>query len=154
MTREPIHIIGGGLAGAEAAWQTARRGHFAVLHEMRPARPTPAHQTDRLAELVCSNSLKSELVDSAPWLLKQELRRLDSLLLACAEKARVPGGHAPAADRDLFSAGLPAAIGSESRIELRRGEVTRIPDGIVIVATGPLTSDALAGEIAQLTGSD
>jgi methylenetetrahydrofolate--tRNA-(uracil-5-)-methyltransferase len=154
MTRGPIHIIGGGLAGAEAAWQIARRGLDAVLHEMRPTRPTPAHQTDRLAELVCSNSLKSEQVDSAPWVLKQELRRLDSLLLAAAEKARVPGGHALTVDRDVFSTEVTAAIAAEPRIEVRREEVTRIPDGIAIIATGPLTSEALAAEIATLTGSD
>ena len=154
MTREPIHIIGGGLAGTEAAWQIARRGRNAILHEMRPTRRTPAHQTDRLAELVCSNSLKTEQADSAPWLLKEELRRLDSLLLAAAQKARVPGGHALTVDRDIFSAEVTAAIAAEPRIELRRDEVTSIPDGIVIIATGPLTSDALAGEISRLTGSD
>jgi methylenetetrahydrofolate--tRNA-(uracil-5-)-methyltransferase len=154
MTREPIHIIGGGLAGAEAAWQIARRGLTAVLHEMRPTRPTPAHQTNRLAELVCSNSLKSEQVDSAPWLLKEELRRLDSLLLAAAEKARVPGGHALTVDRDVFSAEVTSAIASQPLIELRREEVTRVPDGIAIVATGPLTSEALAADIARITGSD
>jgi methylenetetrahydrofolate--tRNA-(uracil-5-)-methyltransferase len=154
MAREPIHIIGGGLAGAEAAWQIARRGLSCALHEMRPARPTPAHRTDRLAELVCSNSLKSEQTDSAPWLLKQELRRLDSLLLAAAEKARVPGGHALTVDREIFSAEVTSAIASEPRIETRREEVTRIPEGIAIVATGPLTSDALAAEIARITGSD
>src|SRR4051794_19960327 len=155
MAREPIHIIGGGLAGAEAAWQIARRGHSAVLHEMRPARPTPAHQTDRLAELVCSNSLKSELVDSAPWLLKEELRRLDSLLLACAQKARVPGGHALTVDREVFSAEVTAAIDSEPLIEVRREEISAIPEhAITIVATGPLTSDALAHEISRLTGSE
>src|SRR5947199_1917762 len=137
MTKDAIYIIGGGLAGTEAAWQIARRGLRAVLHEMRPVRRTPAHQTDRLAELVCSNSLKSELVDSAPWLLKQELRRFDSLLLAAAEKARVPGGHALTVDREIFSAEVTAAIEGEPRIELRREEVTRIPDGVAIVATGP-----------------
>src|SRR3954452_6711416 len=154
MTREPIHIIGGGLAGTEAAWQIARRGFQVVLHEMRRARRTPAHQTDRMAELVCSNSLKSEQVDSAPWLLKEELRRLDSLLLRAAQTARVPGGHALTVDRDVFSQEVTKAIASEPRIEVRREEVTRIPDGIAIVATGPLTSEALAGEIARLTGSD
>jgi methylenetetrahydrofolate--tRNA-(uracil-5-)-methyltransferase len=154
MTREPIHIIGGGLAGAEAAWQVARRGLAAVLHEMRPTRQTPAHQTDRLAELVCSNSLKSEQIDSAPWQLKQELRRLDSLLLAAAEKARVPGGHALTVDRDVFAAEVTGAIAAQPNIEVRREEVTSIPDGITVIATGPLTSEALAGEIARLTGSD
>src|SRR5437016_7579591 len=97
-----IHIVGGGLAGCEAAWQVARRGLDCVLHEMRPVRATPAHQTDRLAELVCSNSLKSESESTAPWLLKEELRRLDSLLLTCAQKARVPGGHALTVDRAGF----------------------------------------------------
>ena len=155
VVREPIHIIGGGLAGSEAAWQTARRGLRSVLHEMRPARPTPAHQTDRLAELVCSNSLKSEQESTAPWLLKEELRRLDSLLLEAARKARVPGGHALTVDREIFSADVTAAIASEPLVELRREEVTAIPESaIVIVATGPLTSDALAQEIARLTGRD
>ncbi|MDR3698495.1 MAG: methylenetetrahydrofolate--tRNA-(uracil(54)-C(5))-methyltransferase (FADH(2)-oxidizing) TrmFO [Candidatus Sulfopaludibacter sp.] len=150
----PIHIIGGGLAGAEAAWQIARRGLPAILHEMRPARPTPAHQTGRLAELVCSNSLKSESLSTAPWLLKEELRRLDSLLLAAAQKARVPGGHALTVDRDLFSEAVTQAIAAEPLIELRREEVTALPENaIVIIATGPLTSEALAEEIARLTGS-
>ncbi len=152
--REPIHIIGGGLAGSEAAWQIARRGGRAVLYEMRPVRPTPAHRSDRLAELVCSNSLKSEQENTASWLLKEELRRCDSLLLRAAEKARVPGGHALTVDREIFSAEVTAAVAGEPRIELRREEVTRIPEGIVIIATGPLTSDALAQEIGRLTGSD
>jgi methylenetetrahydrofolate--tRNA-(uracil-5-)-methyltransferase len=152
--REPIPIIGGGLAGSEAAWQIARRGLRAVLYEMRPSRPTPAHQTDRLAELVCSNSLKSESENTAPWLLKEELRRFESLLLRAAGKARVPGGHALTVDREVFSAEVTAAISSEPHIELRRLEITEIPDGITIVATGPLTSDALASEISRLTGSD
>lgn len=151
---ESIHIIGGGLAGSEAAWQIARRGLRAVLYEMRPVRPTPAHQTDRLAELVCSNSLKSEAENTASWLLKEELRRFDSLLLQAAEKARVPGGHALTVDREVFSSEVTAAISAEPRIELRREEVTSIPEGIAIVATGPLTSDALAQDISRLTGSN
>jgi methylenetetrahydrofolate--tRNA-(uracil-5-)-methyltransferase len=151
----PIHIIGGGLAGSEAAWQIARRGFACVLHEMRPERRTPAHQTDRLAELVCSNSLKSESLSTAPWLLKEELRRLDSLLLTAAQKVRVPAGHALTVDRDLFAQEVTSAIAAEPLIELARGEVSAIPrDAIVIVATGPLTSDALAASIAQLTGSE
>ncbi|MGA3238091.1 MAG: methylenetetrahydrofolate--tRNA-(uracil(54)-C(5))-methyltransferase (FADH(2)-oxidizing) TrmFO [Bryobacteraceae bacterium] len=150
-----IHIAGGGLAGTEAAWQIARRGLRVALWEMRPARRTPAHQTDRLAELVCSNSLKSELDSTAPWLLKEELRRLDSLLLTAAQKARVPGGHALTVDRDAFAAEVTAAIESHPLIELRRDEMTSIPeDGIAIIATGPLTSDALAESIARLTGSE
>jgi methylenetetrahydrofolate--tRNA-(uracil-5-)-methyltransferase len=152
--QKPIHIIGGGLAGSEAAWQIARRALPCVLHEMRPVHRTPAHHTDRLAELVCSNSLKSEQESTAPWLLKEELRRLDSLLLKAAQKARVPGGHALTVDREVFSAEVTGAIASEPLVELRREEVTSIPeDAIVIIATGPLTSDALAQEIARLTGS-
>src|SRR5580692_13033793 len=120
---------------------------------MRPARRTPAHQTDRLAELVCSNSLKSELDSTAPWLLKEELRRLDSLLIAAAQKSRVPGGHALTVDRDAFAAEVTAAIESHPLIELRREEMASVPeDGIVIIATGPLTSDALAESVARLTG--
>ena len=152
---EPIHILGGGLAGTEAAWQVARRGLRAVLYEMRPARPTAAHQTGALAELVCSNSLKSESESTAPWLLKEELRRLDSLLLRAADKARVPGGHALTVDRARFSEEVAAAIDAEPLIELRREEVAAVPrDAIAVVATGPLTSDALAADIARLTGSD
>lgn len=120
---------------------------------MRPGRPTPAHQTDRLAELVCSNSLKSESENTASWLLKQELRDLDSLLLRAAQTARVPGGHALTVDREIFSREVTAAIEQEPLIELRREEVTAVPDGIAILATGPLTSDALAAEIASLTGA-
>src|ERR1035441_660353 len=141
----PIHIIGGGLAGSEAAWQIAEAGLTAVLHEMRPVRPTAAHQTDRLAELVCSNSLKSEQEDSAPWLLKRELRRLGSLVLQAAAQARVPGGHALTVDRDVFSAEVTRAIAAHPRIEIRREEVREVPDtgiaaipGIIIIATGPL----------------
>ncbi len=153
MTRN-IHIIGGGLAGAEAAWQLARRGLACTLHEMRPARPTPAHQTDRLAELVCSNSLKSESESTAPWLLKEELRRLGSLLLTCAQKSRVPGGHALTVDRDLFAQEVTAAITAEPLIHLLRDEVTAISDDAIwIIASGPLTSGPLAEEIARLTGS-
>src|SRR5689334_14241015 len=121
---------------------------------MRPVRSTPAHQTDRLAELVCSNSLKSEQENSAPWLLKQELRALDSLLLRAAAAARVPGGHALTVDREVFAAEITAAIAGEPRIDLRREEAAAVPrDSIAIVASGPLTSDALAADIARLTGS-
>ncbi len=149
-----IHIVGGGLAGTEAAWQIARRGIPCILHEMRPVRPTPAHQTDRLAELVCSNSLKSESESTAPWLLKEELRRFDSLLLQAAQKARVPGGHALTVDRDLFAQEVTAAISAEPLIDLRRDEVVALTDDAIwIVASGPLTSGPLADEIARLTGS-
>jgi methylenetetrahydrofolate--tRNA-(uracil-5-)-methyltransferase len=153
MSREPIHVIGGGLAGSEAAWQIARRGLRVALWEMRPARSTPAHRTARLAELVCSNSLKSEQPCTAPWLLKEELRRLDSLLLSTAEAARVPGGHALTVDREKFADQVTAAVASHPLIELCRTEITAVPEGIAIVATGPLTSDALAGDIGRITGS-
>ena len=150
-----ITIIGGGLAGTEAAWQIARAGSRAVLYEMRPQRTSPAHRTDRLAELVCSNSLKSESENTAPWLLKRELRRLDSLLLRAAASARVPGGHALTVDRGVFAAEVTAAIEALPQIEIRREEIARLPDeGVVIVASGPLTSDALAADIARVTGSD
>ncbi len=152
---EPVHIIGGGLAGTEAAFQIARQGVPVILHEMRPTRRTPAHQTDRLAELVCSNSLKTDQEGAAPWLLKDELRRLDSLLMRCANAARVPGGHALTVDRVVFAEEVTRAIESEPLIDLRREEVTSIPpDHITIIASGPLTSDTLAAEIGRLTGSD
>ncbi len=153
LAEQPIHVIGGGLAGSEAAWQIARRGLRARLYEMRPVQPTPAHQTDRLAELVCSNSLKTEQESAAPWLLKEELRRLDSLLLRSAQAARVPGGHALTVDREIFATEVTNAIASEPLIELRRQEVTALLAGISIIATGPLTSAPLAEEIARLTGS-
>ena len=151
----PVHIFGGGLAGCEAAWQIARAGLDCVLYEMRPKRSSAAHKTDQLAELVCSNSLKSESEGSAPWLLKEELRRLDSLLLRAAQEARIPGGHALTVDREVFAEEVSRAIAGNARIELRRQEATSIPeDGITIVATGPLTSDGLAGEIGRITGAE
>ena len=126
-----------------------------TLYEMRPVRTTDAHQTDRLAELVCSNSLKSDRHPSASWLLKEELRRLDSLLLRAAEKSRVPGGQALTVDRVTFAAEATEAIESHPRIEIRREEIDEIdPAQLTIIATGPLTSDALATNIARLTGSD
>jgi methylenetetrahydrofolate--tRNA-(uracil-5-)-methyltransferase len=151
----PIHILGGGLAGCEAAWQIASAGFDCVLFEMRPVQPTPAHKTDRLAELVCSNSLKSEGENSAPWLLKEELRRMDSLLLRAAREARVPGGQALTVDREVFSSEVSRAIEEHPRIELRRQEVTTLEeDAITIIASGPLTSAALAAEIGRLTGAE
>jgi methylenetetrahydrofolate--tRNA-(uracil-5-)-methyltransferase len=152
----PIHILGGGLAGSEAAWQIANAGLNCILHEMRPAQSTAAHKTDHLAELVCSNSLKSESENTAPWLLKEELRRMDSLLLRLAQQARVPGGHALTVDREVFAREVTTAIEQNSRIELRRKEVTSIPDedAITIVATGPLTTGALAEEIGRVTGAE
>lgn len=154
MTRQ-VHIAGGGLAGCEAAWQIARAGGKAILYEMRPAKNTPAHKTDKLAELVCSNSLKSEQENSAPRLLKDELRRLGSLLIGIADRMRVPAGHALTVDRELFAAEVTRAMESEPNIELRREEiVSLLPDRTWIVASGPLTSDALAADIARITGSE
>lgn len=152
---KPIKIVGAGLAGCEAAWQCARRGRRATLYEMRPTRTTPAHQTADLAELVCSNSLKSESENTAPWLLKQEMRRAGSLLLECADATAVPAGHALAVDRETFSKRIMEAIASEPLIEIVREEVTQIDEtnDITIVASGPLTSDALSQEIARLSGS-
>jgi len=147
-------VIGAGLAGCEAAFQAAEAGARVLLHEMRPHQRTPAHKTDAFGELVCSNSLKSEQVHSAPWLLKQEMRRLDSLLMHAAETARVPGGHALTVDRDVFSGEITNALESHPRISVQRGEVEQVPaTGIVIIATGPLTSEALANEISRITGS-
>jgi methylenetetrahydrofolate--tRNA-(uracil-5-)-methyltransferase len=154
MSTPELIIIGGGLAGSEAAWQVAQRGISISLYEMRPARPTPAHVSDRLAELVCSNSLGSDLPDRAPGLLKAELRRLGSLIMAAAELSAVPAGGALAVDRDKFAAEVTQRIESHPLIELRREEVTIIPDRPTIVASGPLTSDALAGEIAALSGEE
>ncbi len=155
MESSPIKVIGAGLAGCEAAWQCARRGLRVVLYEMRPVRTTPAHQTGNFAELVCSNSLKSESENTAPWLLKREMRRAGSLLLQCADATAVPAGHALAVDREQFSARVMDAIAAEPLIDVRREEVMQIQekDGITIVASGPLTSDALSQEIARMTGS-
>ncbi len=149
-----LTIIGGGLAGSEAAWQAAERGVDVLLYEMRPHKMTPAHVSDRLGELVCSNSLGSDLPDRAAGLLKAELRRLGSLVLACADQTRVPAGGALAVDRELFAAAVTAHIESHPRIQVVRREVTAIPDGPLVIATGPLTSDALAAAIAALTGQE
>ena len=152
-----LAVIGGGLAGSEAAWQAAQRGLRVTLYEMRPQRMTPAHVSPWLAELVCSNSLGSNLVDRAPGLLKQELRRLGSLIVAAADATGVPAGGALAVDREAFARTVTDKIGAHPRITICHQEVTAIAqagDRPVIVATGPLTSPALAGELATLTGSE
>jgi methylenetetrahydrofolate--tRNA-(uracil-5-)-methyltransferase len=151
-----VCIIGAGLAGSEAAWQCARRGVAVELVEMRPVRTTPAHQTDGFAELVCSNSLKSDSENTAPWLLKEEMRRAGSRLLEIARETAVPAGHALAVDRAEFSRKVTEAISREPLITIRREEVTQVEAGqltIVIIATGPLTSDALSREIVRLSSS-
>jgi methylenetetrahydrofolate--tRNA-(uracil-5-)-methyltransferase len=152
-----VKIIGAGLAGAEAAWQCARQGVMVELFEMRPIRSTPAHQTSDFAELVCSNSLKSDSENTAPWLLKEEMRRSGSLLLDIARQCSVPAGHALAVDRVAFASQVTQVISHESRITVRREEVTHIEetdDGVTIIATGPLTSEALALEIARLSAEE
>ena len=153
-----IHIIGGGLAGCEAAWQAAARGVPVTIHEMRPARPTDVHKTDRLAELVCSNSFRGDKLDNAVGLLKEEMRRLDSLVMHAAEIARVPAGAALAVDRDLFARTVTQAIHEHPLITLSREEVTSIPAATtvspVIIATGPLTSPDLSAAIVQLVGNE
>ena len=151
-----IKIIGAGLAGSEAAWQCARRGLSVNLYEMRPVRSTPAHETADFAELVCSNSLKSDSENTAPWLLKEEMRRAGSLLMEIAREAQVPAGHALAVDREAFAQKVTQAIEREPLIRIHREEVTKIDETgeITIIATGPLTSDALSREIARLSGSN
>ena len=148
-----VSIIGGGLAGSEAAWQLAERGHDVVIHEMRPAVGTPAHKTALLAELVCSNTFKSTEPTNAHGLLKEEMRLLGSLILWAADQARVAGGTALAVDRDAFSRAVDERLQAHPRVRIERGEVTRIPSP-AIVATGPLTSDALAEEIRQRLGAE
>jgi methylenetetrahydrofolate--tRNA-(uracil-5-)-methyltransferase len=149
-----VCIIGAGLAGSEAAWQCARRGVAVELFEMRPVRATPAHQTDDFAELVCSNSLKSDSENTAPWLLKEEMRRAGSRLLEIARETPVPAGHALAVDRTEFSRKVTEAISREPLITIRREEVTQVePGGLTIIATGPLTSDALSQEIVRLSST-
>jgi methylenetetrahydrofolate--tRNA-(uracil-5-)-methyltransferase len=153
-----VHVIGGGLAGSEAAWQAATLGVPVVLHEMRPLRPTAVHKTDRLAELVCSNSLRGDKLDNAVGLLKEEMRRLGSLVMRAADEHRVPAGAALAVDRDRFSQAITDAIQSHPSITLVRDEVPRIPDDPsmypLIIATGPLTSETLSRDIAALVGAD
>ncbi len=149
-----IRIIGAGLAGSEAAWQCALRGVAVELFEMRPVRSTPAHQTADFAELVCSNSLKSDSENTAPWLLKEEMRRAGSLLMSIARETAVPAGHALAVDRAEFSKKVTEAIDREPLITIRRQEATNIDEGhISVIATGPLTSDALSQEILRLSSS-
>lgn len=149
----PIHVIGGGLAGTEAAWQIAQAGVPVVLHEMRPTRQSPAHHSEYLAELVCSNSFGAQATDRASGLLHEELRRLGSIVIQKADAHQVPAGGALAVDRGIFSQDLTETLSAHPLIELRREEITEIPkDGIVVLTTGPLTTDALAEDLRQFTG--
>ena len=153
-----VRIVGGGLAGCEAAWQAASRGVAVLLYEMRPARATAVHKTDRLAELVCSNSFRGDKLDNAVGLLKEEMRRLDSIVMRAAEASRVPAGAALAVDRERFAETVTAALTGHPRITISREEVTAIPPSTerdpVIIATGPLTSEALSRDLARVVGSD
>src|SRR5688500_1287277 len=151
-----VTVVGGGLAGSEAAWQAASAGVPVVLREMRPVRATAVHKTDRLAELVCSNSFRSDKLDNAVGVLKEEMRRLGSLVMRAADQARVPAGAALAVDRERFSSAVTGAIAAHPLIEVVRGEVPRIPEpaeGPLIIATGPLTSASLSADIAALVGA-
>jgi len=152
MGKGQLLIIGGGLAGCEAAWQAARRGVTVTLYEMKPKRFSEAHHSPFLGELVCSNSLKSDALESAPGLLKEEMRRLDSLILWAAQRSRVPAGSALAVDREEFARLITQALEARDEVEIIREEVTSIPgQGVVIIATGPLTSESMASAIMELT---
>ncbi len=154
MSSDRVTIIGGGLAGSEAAWQLATRGVDVDLYEMRPVRPTEAHRTDRLGELVCSNSFRNASRETAVGCLKEEMRMLGSLVIAVADRTSVPAGAALAVDRDLFAAALTEAVTTHPRVTLRREELTALPEGaLTIVATGPLTSPALSAALERLFGA-
>lgn len=160
--KSSVHIVGGGLAGTEAAWQLARLGHSVILHEMRPVRMTAAHQTGNLAELVCSNSMKSMDLNSAPGLLKAEMTALDSLVIRAALEARVPAGQALAVDRHVFAEAVKSGLAATGLVEIDHSEISSLPDpeelrtnnAFWIVATGPLTSEPLAAALQKLTGSE
>jgi methylenetetrahydrofolate--tRNA-(uracil-5-)-methyltransferase len=154
MTHPDLTIVGGGLAGTEAAWQAAQRGLTVHLYEMRPGKSTGAHLTSDLAELICSNSFGSTLPDRASGVLKNELRLLGSLLLDCAKRTALPAGNALAVDRELFSRQVTENLSSHPNIEIFRAEISEIPDGLTIIASGPLTSDRLSHSIANLTGEN
>src|SRR5512142_941441 len=155
LTSMDVSIIGGGFAGTECAWQLARRGHPVRLIEMRPSVSTPAHQSGDFAEMVCSNSFRSDNPTNAVGLLKREMEALDSLVMRCARETRVPAGDALAVDRAAFASRVTGALEGRREIEVVRSEVGEIPpEGIVVVATGPLTSDALARSIRERLGTD
>jgi methylenetetrahydrofolate--tRNA-(uracil-5-)-methyltransferase len=154
MSNQPVNVIGAGLAGSEAAWQIAQRKVPVRLYEMRPVKRTPAHRGGDFAELVCSNSLRSNELTNAVGVLKEEMRRLDSLIMRCADQHAVPAGGALAVDREAFSAAVTAALHNIPHVEIIHEEVTDIPEGITVIATGPLTSDALSEKLKALTGEE
>lgn len=154
MTQDPVHVVGGGLAGSECAWQLARRGVPVVLHEMRPVRSTPAHQTGRFAELVCSNSFRSDDPHHAAGLLKREMESFGSLVIGSARDAAVPAGGALAVDRDLYAEKVTQTLDGQDGVEIRRHEVIELPEGDVVLATGPLTSEAMSSILLSLLGEE
>lgn len=154
MSQQIVNVIGAGLAGSEAAWQIAKRGVKVRLYEMRPVKQTPAHHTDKFAELVCSNSLRANGLTNAVGVIKEEMRKLDSVIMAAADQCAVPAGGALAVDRHEFAAYVTEMVRNHENIEVINEEVTEIPAGITVIATGPLTSEALAAQIQNLTGQD
>jgi methylenetetrahydrofolate--tRNA-(uracil-5-)-methyltransferase len=155
LNSQPVTIIGAGLAGSEAAWQLVRRGIPVRLHEMRPGKMTPVHNTAKCAELVCSNTFRADHLENAVGLLHEEMRRMDSLIMSCGDETRIPAGTALAVDREQFADLVTAKLKAEPLIEFIEGEVTEIPtEGLVLIASGPLTSDTLYEQIQQLTGED
>lgn len=154
MTQQVVNVIGAGLAGSEAAWQIAKRGVKVRLYEMRPVKQTPAHHTDKFAELVCSNSLRANGLTNAVGVIKEEMRKLDSVIIAAADNSSVPAGGALAVDRHEFAGIVTEKVKNHPLIEVINEEVTEIPEGITVIATGPLTSEALAKQIQGLTGED
>ncbi len=151
---QSVTVIGAGLAGSEAAWQIAKRGIQVDLYEMRPVKMTPAHHTSQLAELVCSNSFRADQLTNAVGVLKEEMRRLDSLIMKAADQSRVPAGAALAVDREQFAGYITQTIEQHPLIRLHRQELSHLPDGLTVVATGPLTSEALSQHLRQLTGEE
>ena len=154
MTTSPVHVVGAGLAGSECAFQLASRGVPVVLHEMRPVVSTPAHKSDRAAELVCSNSLRSDDPEHAAGLLKREMEAFGSVVIGTAREHAVPAGSALAVDRDHFAAAVTSKLAAQPLLEIRREEVTALPDGDVVLATGPLTSPAMSELLGRLLGSE
>ncbi len=154
MTEQVVNVIGAGLAGSEAAWQIAKRGVKVKLYEMRPVKQTPAHHTDKFAELVCSNSLRANGLTNAVGVIKEEMRMLDSVILKAADQCSVPAGGALAVDRHEFAGYVTETVKNHPLVEVIHEEVTEIPKGITVIATGPLTSKALAEKIQGLTGLD
>lgn len=154
MAKQMVTVVGAGLAGSEAAWQLASRGIEVKLHEMRPVKQTPAHHTDKFAELVCTNSLRSNALSNAVGVLKEEMRRLNSIIITSADQAAVPAGGALAVDRHDFSEKVTEAVKNHPLVELVNDEVTELPEGPTIIATGPLTSDGLSQSLRSLTGED